>query len=103
MPASMNVGTFGRLLTRFAEVMASARTLPSRMWGTLGPSDCNRADAAAAADAIVDHQLLAEPTAQLLSHEARHAVDRRSRRKRHDEADRLARPVGVLRPRWRRE
>src|SRR5437016_9826535 len=56
--------------------------------------------AAARTYAIVDHQLLTQPAAQVLAHKARNAVNRGSRRKRHDEADRLARPARILRARW---
>src|SRR5438067_1378159 len=49
---------------------------------------------------IVDDQLLTQPGAQVLAHETRNAVDCGTRRKRHDEADWLARPARILRARW---
>ena len=68
---------------------------PERIAVRLGTRDLLGADAAAAADAVLDHELLAEPLAELLRDDAGDGVGAAAGGERHDEADRPLRPARV--------
>jgi hypothetical protein len=68
---------------------------PQRMAVRLRARDLRGAEAATAADAVLDHELLAQALAELLRDQARHGVGAAPGRERHDEADRPFRPAHV--------
>jgi hypothetical protein len=73
--------------------MGAGIAKPERVAVRLCARDLGGAEAAATADPVLDHGLLAQALRKLLRHQPRHGVGAAAGRERHDEPDRPLRPA----------
>src|SRR5262245_36000900 len=89
------IGSYGRLVLRLAATACVLVVATHRVAVRDGLGDRVGADIAACAGAVLDHDLLAEPVAQLLRDDARNDVRAAAGREGYDQADRSLRPSVV--------